>query len=330
MHKNLKISLLVGGITIKSAIQAIIIPILTSLYSSMNFILLVTSIQFSLVFGSIYLYQVRKWGFKQIKKKKLIFLSGFFTASMAILMIYSANTNRTPIVIQAILAGIPVIPSVIFRKLFLNKIVIYNKWFIGFSILFITSSIIVSTIPLWFVNNFKYLEILWIFLYGLGIVSMSAYNVIQEKYMLETEDESFYNEVTILFYSRIVEFILLISVSWLEYFIGFTANPIVAFVKSAELFSQNASSSLLLEGFVAAYLLSYALGIKLNTISTNWNMLIPMISNPLVILFFTIFGSLNKGLHYPLWIVLTCISLSLIGMILWVRGEKNKVNYVPI
>ena len=59
-------------------------------------------------------------------------------------------------------------------------------------------------------------------------------------------------------------------------------------------------------------------------------MLIPTIANPLVIVFFTIFGSLNHGIHYPVWIVCTCIGLSTIGMILWVKGETNKDNYLTI
>lgn len=331
MHEKLKIAGLVTGITVKSSIQAIIIPILAGTYTSMNFILMATSLQFLLVFGGIYIFLIKKHGCMKPQRKRLIILSGVFTSLMALCMIYSANTSRTPVIIQAILAGMPVIPTVILRKKFLKtKDVVYNRILIGLSLFFMIGSIGVSTIPLYSDNKFKVSSILWIVVYMLGVICMSTYNMLQEKYIVETGDDSFYNKIIIIFYARVVECIILLSFSWVEYFIGFTDNPVNAFFNSTELFGESATASLLLEGFVIAYLISFVLGIELNAISSNYNMLIPTIANPLVMIFFTIFGSLNHGIHYPIWVVCTCIALSTIGMILWVKGENNNPGYTVI
>jgi len=318
---RLKLYGLVFGITVKSAVQGITIPIILTYYTSMNFIMTITSIQFLIVFGIAYFVLTRGKIIIPAEKKLLIFLSGLFTGLMSLCMTYSANPSRTPIMLQAILASLPILPSVLLRKLFLKKLTIYKKRLIIPSVILLIISVGFSTIPL--DGSWDAKGAVWSLMYAAGIVFQSAYNVMQEKYITETGDYSLLNKITIIFGSRIVEILTLISLFWLDYFIGYGLNPFTAYFDSMKVFAFDYKAALLFEGFVLAYIIAYVMGIYLNTISSNYNMIVPAVANPLVAIFFTVFSYLNIGIQYPLWVVIPSICMSTAGMVLWILGEKQ-------
>jgi len=331
MREQFKLIGLILCLAMKYGIQSILMPLMgTGIYTSMNFILMNTCIQSLIVFGSIYFYLYRKNGFLLPRKKKsIVFLSGIPNGLMGIAMIYSANTSRTPVFIQAVLAGMPILPCVFFRRKLLHKISTYNYKLITLSIITLISSIVVSTIPIYDISK-AVDDIEWIILYIISIICMSAYSVLQEKYISETEDERFYNKISFLFYSNIIRFLIIIALSWLEFFLGFTKHPIEAFIDSMKNFGESPKALLLFEAFTSIYIGAYIIEIELNVISANYTMLIPIISTPITIIFFSTFGSYNHGLHYPLWNICTCISLSVIGIVLWIKGETTKITYIPM
>jgi hypothetical protein len=326
MNQKLLIGLLVTGIIIKNAVQGIIIPIIVQFYDSLNFILLSTSLQFIIIFGVFYLI-LTKGTFYLPPKKMLVFMTGLFNAFMALTLIYSANPARTPIIIQIILAGLPIIPSCFLRKYLLDKLIIYNKKYVTLSLIFILLSLGFAAIPL--TSDWHPDSIVWIGFFTIGIIFQSTYNVLQEKYIFETNDDSLLNKMTLIFYTRVVEFIVLICFFWLEYLLGYTNDPYAAFFDSILQFAMNIKAALLLEGFVLAYIGSYTLGTYLNSISSNYNMLTPLVSNPAVAVFFTVFSGFNNGIKYPLWVILCCMTFSVTGIIFWIIGEKN-TGYVSL
>jgi len=314
------IAFLLVCITVKSTGQGIIIPILTLAYESLYFIAVCTSVQFVLIFGCIFVI-ITKGKIFLPPNKLSILLCGFFNGLMAITMIYAANPTRTPIIIQTVLAGLPIIPSFILRKIYLDKKTVYNKRYLVPSILLLIGSLCVLTIPTY--KTFNLTNIGWILCYLFGIICMSAYNVIQEKYIIDTKDNTFLNKITLVFYSRIAELMVIIAFCWLDIYLGYVDDGFQAFINSLYFFGTNYKYALLLELFILLFVLSYILSVYLNSISTNYNMLTPAIANPLVALFFTIFDQFNPGIKYPIWVIIITIVLSTLSIILWIRGEKQ-------
>lgn len=115
----LPITLLLG-VTVTGSILNIIIPILTTQYESLYYILFVTSIEFLIIFGFLLLI-FKKGKSLNPPKKIIIFFSGLFNALMGIFGVYTSNPDRTPIVMQTIITGLAIIPSVILTKFLLKK-----------------------------------------------------------------------------------------------------------------------------------------------------------------------------------------------------------------
>lgn len=323
MNQKVLIALLVIGITIKSAAQGIIVPIILEYFTSVNFIMTFTTIQFILIFGILY-YFLSKCSCIIPEYKLSIVLSGVFTGLMAVTMSYAARPDRTPITIQTILAGLPIIPSMIMRKIILNKIIIYDMRFIAPSIICFIASVVVASIP--FAYQFAVSNLLWILVYTIGIIFQSAYNVYQEKYMTESDDSSLLNKVMLVYYSRIIELLTIISFCWCEYLIN-GENIANVYGENVKIFFTDHIPMLLFEGFIIAYIFAYIMSVYLNNISTNYNMMIPAMANPIVCIFFTVFTQFNIGIKYPIWAIVVPIICSSTGIILWMFGEKNKSNY---
>lgn len=322
MDQRLIVFILVTFIIIKNAIQGIIIPILAEFYQSLNFILIATCVQFIIIFGSIYVVLSVKSAdkFKFPEGKIMILLIGIFNGGMAILMMYSANPDRTPVILQTILASLPVIPSFILRKLILNKVMVHNKILTILSLIFILTSVSFAIIPI--ISEWKMSSFGWIAVYFSGILCLSTYNVLQEKYTSEYDTSKLVDKIGIVFFGKIIELILILSLCWLEIFFGQNKYPYQSFVTSCEQFITNYKASLLLEGFIVAYMIAYMLAVYLNSINSNFNMISPVVSNPLVAIFFTVFSQYNNGIKYPIWIICCCVGCSIIGVVLWLFSEK--------
>lgn len=327
MDQRFVIAGLVVLISIKNAGQGILVPIIAQTYESFNFVLITYSVQFILFFGAIYLY-LNNWRFRKPNHLKIIIVSGVFMALMALLMLYAANPNRTPIIFQVVLASMPILPSFFLRKKFIKKFTVYDYKYIIPSFVLIGVSIVLCVIPV--AADFHARDIIWIIMFATGILCLSSYNVAQEKYLTDTRDSSINNKIGLIFYSKLVELLIIISFSWLELLIGNESNPIHAFEMSAIKYITNLKAFLFLEGFVLAYLVAFFLSVYLNSISSNYNMLTVVISNPLVAIFFTVFREFDTGIKYPLYIIIPAICLNIGSIMLWIKGERKKEDYESI
>jgi hypothetical protein len=177
-------------------------------------------------------------------------------------------------------------------------------------------------------------------IYFTGICILSWYNVTQEKYIKETETsvlnttfrEQLDNKIILSFFSRIPMMIVIIFSFGCEYLLVLDneTSPLSRFNESFYDAFTDVKSALILQGFIFSYFLLFFSAIYLNGISTNYHMILTVISNPMVALFFTIFPSLNPGIQYPLWVTLTSLGVSISSVILWIGGEskflKKKCN----
>jgi len=253
-------------------------------------------------------------------------LAGFFNALMSMCFVYAANPVRTPVVIQSIFLGFAIIPSVLFRKMILDKRVTYNPKYIVPSVLCLVISVCIAVTPLFITSdsdeNGNGVS-LWIALYLCAVILLSLDNTLQEKYSIDTKDNSLLNRVSFAFYTSMCQFIALIPMFGVEYVFGYTDSPGTAFVRSAYMFVQNIGNFVLLELFILDCLALYLLSIYLNGISTNYNMILTNITNQSVAIFFTIFPSLNSGIRYPIYITLLSLVFNVTSVGLWIKGEHN-------
>lgn len=169
----------------------------------------------------------------------------------------------------------------------------------------------------------------WIIMAFAGVISQAGYNVMQERYMERSNDYSIQNKFLLMFWSKLVEIIILISMCWLEIFIGYSQNPFQAFINSAKFFVSSAGHFFMLDGFILAYIISFTLAVYLNSISANYNMITVIISNPLAVLFFYIFRQFNNGLTYPLWIIILSLTFGISSVVFWLKGE-TVTEYLPL
>lgn len=323
---NVKLFLFIAGVIITGSIEHITIPIMVSYFESLYFILIITSLEGCINFGLLLLI-LTKGSFRIPDKKQIVIMAGFFNALMSICFIYSANPERTPVVIQSIFLGLTIIPTVIFRKVILNKKVTYDKILNPLSLLLLLFSVAIATVPLFFEKQATIYY--WIFGYILAIILLSLDNTMQEKYVIETNDNSVINKITLAFYTSLCQFITLIMFFWVEFLFGYSNDPITAFKNSATVFFTNYKYFFLLQLFIYDCLLLYVLSIYLNAISTNYNMILTNLTNQSVAIFFTIFPKLNHGIKYSFGIIVISLLLNISSVILWIKGENNeKVNEI--
>jgi hypothetical protein len=328
MKDSHKLGLLVTGVSVTGATQRIIVTFLASRYPSMIFVILMSGLHFILFFG-ILLLVLTKAKYELFKPLSnhvwTVVIAGIFNGLSGLFSLYASNPVRTPAVVQSVLPALAIIPSVIMTKYILKKQISYNKRYIVPSLLLLFISIGISVIPV--VSQWYPMSIVWILIYIVGTILRSGHNIMQEKYITDTEDNTFLNRVRMIFYIRLTQFAVAVLFSWLDIFLGYSNNMAVAFIKSFDHFGTNGISCLLLEIFTGSYICMFIVSVSLNAISTNYNMIATAIVNPSTAIFYTIFPDLNPGLKYPIYIVAPALILSILSVILWIKGQ-NKVESV--
>jgi len=332
--KKCYISILMVIVAVLSSVMGIMSPIVIMTFSSNYFVTFIMTFEFLIFFGFIWLVVVRNKSFPRLKWRTILEL-GISNAFMAIFILYSSDPSRTPPVMQSTLTALSIIPTILIRCCVFGKNQIhFDKIFNVISIIFLIGSVVVAGYPL--VDNIgdiDLISIFWCVMYLTGICILSWYNVAQEKYVKETETttlnttfrEKLDNKIILSFFSRIPMLIVIIFSFGCEYLLVFDneTSPLSRFNESFyEAFTQ-VEGALILQGFIFSYFLLFFSAIYLNGISTNYHMILTVISNPMVALFFTIFPSLNPGIQYPLWVTITSLVLSISSVILWIGGESQ-------
>jgi len=157
---------------------------------------------------------------------KIIIPTGASNAAMSILMMYSANPIRTPVLIQSIFLGLAILSSILFSKLLLNKHTYYDIPCALISILFLLGSVAIAIIPVATDPNLEEAEKItgWSIMFLFGVFAYSLTNVLQEKYIRQSEDDTFDNKIYLALTSSIFQSITIIMFSWVDIFIGY--NPV--------------------------------------------------------------------------------------------------------
>ena len=322
LSEKIIILLLFIGIIIFGSIKAITIPIFVSIYPSILFLLIIISTQFILIYGLIFVIKYSHLHYP-INKSYPITFSGISLGFATICLAYSSNPAHTPIIIQSIFQTLIIIPSVIFTKLILKKNINYHLPYILLSLMLLGLSTIISMTPLILYdnndlniinalhNNTYYSDIknnfFWITVYFFGIIFLSLSNIFQEKYFMITDDKSIANISRLLTFTNITQLLVFIIFCWIELFLG-NYNTLygasIAFYESLIIFITIFSKSFIIELFVIVSVMTYYFSAYLNTISTNYNMLLINIINQLVPIFFLIFPQFNNGIKFPFYIIL--------------------------
>lgn len=342
-QKKLKIALLMILIVTLGSASHISLPLVVSEYPSIYFVLFLCSVESIIIYGSIligirFYHHINSglfeehddWAtFKQYWK--IIIATGISNAVMSILMMYSANPVRTPVVIQSVFLGLAILSSIFFSKILLNKTVKYNWGFAITSILFLLGSVGIAIVPLTTGTKMEDLAIMWSIMFMFGVFSFSLTNVLQEKFIRDTRDDSFDNKIYLAFYSSLFQFTTIILFSWLDLFIGYPIdmnNSTSTFELFVDGFTTMADpiNLFLIQLFIVLWCLLFVLALFLNEISTNYTMILTNITNQSVALFFIIFPHLNHGIKYPLYITLCSLGASFISIILWVNAEDTSTE----
>lgn len=338
--EKFKIAACIVGITIMGSTQGITMPILIVHYPSIYFILLLTSIEFVVVFGTIYIVisiiKLKKLFIPEKRHLLTLVKSGAGSAAASLFLAYSVNPERTPIIIQTVISGLIILPSVAFTKLILSKIVHYNLKFIIPSLILSALALGISAIPIIMDSvskstSWNPIGIVWILAFLIGIALTSLFNIYQEKYLTETGDGQILNKVTVVFISRLVQLICIGILFWIEYipYINYEGNPSTQFVESIQTFFSFKIEFWLMQIFIFAFLILYSLSVYLNSISTNYNMISMAATNPCIALFFTVFSFLNPGIKFPIYVTILSLLCSGVSILLWIKGE-TKVKYQVI
>lgn len=311
------------------------LPLVVSTYPSVFFVLFMCSIESIIIYGIILLgtryfnqseyYDlfVGDWfNFKQYYK--IIIPTGISNSLMSILMMYSANPVRTPVVIQSVFLGLAVLSSIFFSRFLLNKRVQYHWGFTTTSILFLFGSVGIAIVPL--VMDTYDFTIMWSMMFMFGVFSYSLTNVLQEKFIRDTSNNTFDNKIYLAFYSSLFQFATIILFSWSDLFIGYddvysNSTTWESFTESFQVMKSEPVAFFLLQLFISLWCTLFVLALFLNAISTNYTMILTNMTNQSVALFFIIFPHLNHGIKYPLYITLTSLGTSFASVILWVNAE---------
>ena len=325
--RTIIITILIIGVVICGSIEHISIPIVVTKYESLYFILIASSFHGTINFGIILLMislYLKKFSFP--KNIFTILCCSIINGLMSICFIYSANPQRTPVIIQSIFLGLAIFPTVIFRKLLLRKTTNYNLWFIIPSTILLLVSIGIAIIPL--ILEWGTIKFNWIIGYLFAIMLLSLDNIMQEKYITDTKDESIQNKLTLAFYTSFFQVIVLLLFFWVEYVFGYTDQPVLSFLESVKSIFTSFENPIILELFIIDCLILYLFSIVLNAYSTNFNMILTNLTNQSVAIFFSIFPHLNNGLRAPIYITIPSLCFNIISVILWINGEKNENVYI--
>jgi hypothetical protein len=321
MHCN--VIVIIIFIIITASVEHVTIPILTTTFPSMYFIVTTSTIQGCINFGLINLY-LNDWKIKKPKKEHIITIikAGSFDALMSLSFIYSANPSRTPIIFQSILLGLTIIPSVLMTRYILKKQVEYKKKFIIPSILCLIISIIIAIVPMISASQLSSRSY-WIIGYIVAVFFLAISNIMQEKYAIDTNDSSLKNRMCLAFYTSLTQLIILICLCWIDQFLGYNTNSFAMYAESFFMFFSTFANWFTLELLIFDCLLLYFLTIWLNSMSTNYNMILTNLTNQSVAIFFSVFSSLNTGYKHPPYITIVCLLLNCLSVCLWVKGENN-------
>ncbi len=333
MNPKLLLPLYIFLLIFFGATQFVLTQFLTINYKSFFLILLILSFEICFIlFGILIYYWIQyKTPFLSFWKNKLLIIAAIFSTLMVILNLYSSKPTRTPPFIQAVFSNLTIIFSVLFTKLILKKDVKYDLRFIIPSCIFLFIAICISLSQMIFIKNIEPINYLWIFIFVLGIVSRSLFNIYLEKYMKSTDStdfDAFHSKVICIFYTTLFRIPMLFLFLPIEFLLN--DNPLLNMKNDIFNMFTSIWKFLFLQIFIIFAVLFLIVNNYVNKISTNYNMIISTIIAPFGFIFFKIFPNLIPGITFTWYIILSTFLCCAIGIGLWLKGEKHDNNIYKI
>lgn len=329
-NEKIKVAVSLLLLVILGSFQAIIIPIIADVYTSPYFVLVVNGSEFCIFFMLLALVVCKgRIPFPHTEDLKSVISCGVYSAFMSIGLYYASSPERTPVVFQSILQSLVILPSFIFSKLLLNKPMLYIKKYITLSVILLFASVVITAIPL--TSKWSWMAFLWVMIFLVGKTCRGASNVYQEKYLREVRNElsPLQNKVLLGFWSRVIQLGVTGAMFWIEYVIGYSDHPWKDFSHSINMFLSAKTQFWFLQSFIFSFIILYGVSIYLNSISTNYNMITAVATNPATAIFFTVFPKFNTGIVIPIEYVIPGLVCSVLSVIFWILGER-KISYVEL
>lgn len=321
--------------------QAISLPLFTDSFKHGNhhanpyFVLLFSSFAFYTMFTTIALYRKCKYNsnfFGTKQQQYNFFIVGLFNALFGILVVNSSPNKRTPADLQAILAQ-SIVPYTFLLSYLLKKEVLETAERIGAVI--VCLGILISLIPIFVsishIGKFSYTNLIWCFIFLIGMFPAAACNVYQDKVLKKYEESV--EVIQLLSWSSLYQLIIMLLTFWLNFTPLFGTSDNYSDWKTDFLYSFDCYfrycptswyAGLI---FIGMYIGTYVTGgILLKYASANFTTLLSSISVPCAVTFWILFPSLTDHSINTLTIVMNYVAVVIIVFGVWkyTTGQKNK------
>lgn len=261
---------------------------------------------------------------------KYFIMSGVCEGLSRFCLVYAADPTRTPIVMQTALLG-----TIIFASIFVSKYIIdidkkktisYKNNYVYASITCLIMSIIFAMIPQFDSHSWTFSSFVWTIIFTIGIGFKACHSNLQEKYIEKTHNVMSH-KITMLAYAcnfQLLTTLLLMGLDITPFF-GYSTPQNFNESISDSLkcyFSINCNGNFMLNMlYITLFMGLYFTSFELNAKSTNFNMLLSTVTGPIMIIFFTLFPTLNQGIEYPVYITIPIIFFNVLSVVIWKYWE---------
>lgn len=335
-------TLLLGSVT-----QSVTLPFwITSFGDNIGgpyFIVCWASFIFTTFFGIMFMIV------KITKKPKMVnvwhYMKNYIVQGLAncmngIFVVYSSPIKRTPPILFLVIGNINIFFSILFTRLLVKekKKLRYSEWrpMVSMGMIICAIAMMIGGKLAYEITeqHFKVASIIWIIFATIGVAFGSLYNVLQERYLTDSNKEfendknaKDANKSVTLFWTSLFQLIFMILFFWVDIipFFGFTKidtfleninNSFGCFFGTGTCSYQNSLYGLL---FTLGYIVTYISTIVINEKSANFANYTNAAQTPLaaIVFYITKLGTETT----PLWSIIPTITFISVGIYLWKNWE---------
>jgi hypothetical protein len=316
----------------------------------------------SIFYTVIFFISMLLFSKKFIPKKSdisILLYAGLYDALNGLFVIYASQPNRVPSIIQPFLTNWSIIASVIGNKFIVRDTKIYNNKFVWSAALCIIGSIVIISVPqlLQGESESAFDFIIWSLVYIIGASFGAIFNVYQTKFYnnqyepqfdelklnnLETNESTplirknkiimrdFLDQSSLLlFYQSAIQLIVMFLLIWVDIMPFFGSSTQTNFAENIKLMftcnftSECGNTYIYYILFNIGYVLSYIGSCYINIKSAPFNMIVTVLTSPIVVIFWLIFPNINPspnniGIEYAI----PSLFVATIGVVIWKYWDK--------
>lgn len=272
--------------------------------------------------------------------KRCIWL-GFTNSLNGLFVLYASLMQRTPPLLQSILAITSIYTAVIASYFFLNVNRNYCSGRPLIALFLITSGVIISLLPT-IINeqdSSRVYHVIWPIFFAIGFAFASLYSVLQERHLRKTREEEgergYLVKLNMLLWQTTFNGLWIIFLFWTDFI------PNFGFLTSVDDLGSHANAGLtcstvglFLGGdcinifwYALAFNLAYYVAFNSSSYLNEEDATYTMITSVLVPVFATVFWIVKSDLNTnkvntPLWSIFLSLVLCVFGMIIWKRWTR--------